>query len=65
MVTEPPDADGASARGGIESALTELGFGAPLPIRVAETGAVRIPLVGMVDDRWPRRDGVPGKRPLW
>ena len=64
VVTEPPEADRATTRWD-QPALTELGFGAPLPIRVAETGAVRIPLVGVVDDRWPRRDGVPGKRPLW
>ena len=63
-MTEPPEAHGAPTRWD-QSGLTELGFGAPLPIRVAETGAVRIPLVGMVDDRWPRRDGVPTKRPLW
>jgi 16S rRNA (guanine527-N7)-methyltransferase len=64
VVTEPPAADMATTRWD-PSGLAELGFGAPRPIRVAETGAVRIPLVGVVDDRWPRRDGVPTKRPLW
>jgi 16S rRNA (guanine527-N7)-methyltransferase len=64
VVTEPPAADEATTRWE-QSGLTALGFGAPLPIRVAETGAVRIPLVGEVDDRWPRREGVPTKRPLW
>ena len=64
VVTEPPEVDGSSARWD-QPALAELGFGAPMPIRVAETGAVRIPVVGTVDDRWPRRDGVPTKRPLW
>src|SRR6478735_5958879 len=64
VVTEPPAADEATTRWE-QPGLTALGFGALLPIRVAETGAVRIPLVGEVDDRWPRREGVPAKRPLW
>jgi 16S rRNA (guanine527-N7)-methyltransferase len=64
VVTEPPGADDSATRWN-RDALAELGFGPPLTIRVAETGAVRIPVVGVVDDRWPRRDGVPTKRPLW
>ncbi len=63
VVTEPPDSD-VEARwppGG----LAELGLGVATPLRAGDTGAVRIRLTGMPDDRWPRRDGVPTKRPLW
>ena len=50
---------------GIPPVSRELGFGAAAPIRVGETGAVRIPASREPDARWPRRDGVPAKRPLW
>jgi 16S rRNA (guanine527-N7)-methyltransferase len=63
VVTEPPDV--ADTARWDESGLAQLGLGAARPIRSGETGAVRLALVGAVDDRWPRRDGVPGKRPLW
>jgi 16S rRNA (guanine527-N7)-methyltransferase len=63
VVTEPPDSD-AVERWPV-SGLTELGFEAAEPMRVSDTGAVRMRLRGAVDDRWPRRDGVPAKRPLW
>ena len=63
VVTEPPEVD---ARERWPAAgLTELGFETAEPMRAGETGAVRIRLTGVVDDRWPRRDGVPTKRPLW
>jgi 16S rRNA (guanine527-N7)-methyltransferase len=63
VVTEPPNSevsDRWEAAG-----LAQLGFAPAVPIREGETGAVRIRLQGAVDERWPRRDGVPGKRPLW
>jgi 16S rRNA (guanine527-N7)-methyltransferase len=63
VVTEPPDSD-AVERWPV-SGLTKLGFEAAEPMRVSDTGAVRMRLRGAVDDRWPRRDGVPAKRPLW
>jgi 16S rRNA (guanine527-N7)-methyltransferase len=63
VVTEPPG--GPDAARWDAAGLAELGFGAPRPIRSGETGAVRLVLDGRVDDRWPRRDGVPAKRPLW
>jgi 16S rRNA (guanine527-N7)-methyltransferase len=63
VVTEPPDRE-ARARWDV-AGLAELGFAAPVPIRSGDTGAVRVELVSEVDDRWPRRDGVPGKRPRW
>jgi 16S rRNA (guanine527-N7)-methyltransferase len=62
VVTEPPSesVDRWDAEG-----LGELGFGSPERLRGGETGAVRIPLEHPPDDRWPRRDGMPAKRPLW
>ena len=63
VVTEPPDSD--SAERWPAGGLAELGFETAEPMRVGETGAVRIRLTEVADDRWPRRDGVPTKRPLW
>ncbi len=63
VVTEPPDAE-VAARWPTEG-LAELGFEAAVPVRRAETSAVRIRLTDTASDRWPRRDGVPTKRPLW
>ncbi len=64
VVTEPPDADRRPERWDA-AGLAEIGFGDAAPIRVGETGAVRIPASRVPDARWPRRDGVPAKRPLW
>jgi 16S rRNA (guanine527-N7)-methyltransferase len=47
------------------SGLAELGFAPAEVLRSGSTGAVRIRLSHVVDERWPRRDGVPAKRPLW
>lgn len=63
VVTEPPA--GTTDDRWDDRGLSDLGFGAPSPIRAGGTGAVRLELVGALDDRWPRRDGVPAKRPLW
>jgi 16S rRNA (guanine527-N7)-methyltransferase len=63
VVTEPPNADVAARWPAI--GLAELGFEPAEAMRVGETGAVRMRLLGDPDDRWPRRDGVPTKRPLW
>ena len=63
VVTEPPDSDVTERWA--PSGLAELGFGVPASMRAGETGAIRIRLTGTPDDRWPRRDGVPTKRPLW
>jgi 16S rRNA (guanine527-N7)-methyltransferase len=64
VVTEPPGVEGSSDRWN-PAGLAQVGFGEAVPLRVGATGAVRIPLVAEVDIRWPRRDGVPAKRPLW
>jgi 16S rRNA (guanine527-N7)-methyltransferase len=63
VVTEPPEADLVDRWP--EAGLTNLGFETAEPMRAGETGAVRMRLPGVADDRWPRRDGVPTKRPLW
>jgi 16S rRNA (guanine527-N7)-methyltransferase len=63
VVTEPPERDDEVRWD--EAGLRDLGFGTAVPIRVGATGAVRLGLVEDPDDRWPRRDGVPAKRPLW
>jgi 16S rRNA (guanine527-N7)-methyltransferase len=66
VVSEPP----ADEEGGVVAArwpaggLEELGFGAPLPGGGPDGSfAVLEKLRG--DDRWPRRVGLPAKRPLW
>ena len=64
VVTEPPEADSAATRWPAPE-MAQLGFGAVASIRHGETGAMRVILAGEVADRWPRREGVPGKRPLW
>lgn len=63
VVTEPPE-HGSTVRWDA-AGLAELGFAESVEFREGKAGAVRIQLVGAVDDRWPRRDGVPTKRPLW
>jgi 16S rRNA (guanine527-N7)-methyltransferase len=65
VVTEPPDADAPSSVRWPPAGLADLGFGSATPLRVGATGAVRLRLQSSPDDRWPRRDGVPSKRPLW
>jgi 16S rRNA (guanine527-N7)-methyltransferase len=64
VVTEPPEQDEREPRWPLEG-LAQLGLGSPRAIRHGETGAVRIALTHPVAERWPRREGVPGKRPLW
>jgi 16S rRNA (guanine527-N7)-methyltransferase len=63
VVTEPPDLE-PTARWDA-AGLAQLGFAPAVAIREGETGAVRIRLAAPIDERWPRRDGVPAKRPLW
>jgi 16S rRNA (guanine527-N7)-methyltransferase len=64
VVTEPPATNRLADRWP-DAGLAELGFGPAGSLRHGGTGAVRIEAQGMPDDRWPRRDGVPTKRPLW
>jgi 16S rRNA (guanine527-N7)-methyltransferase len=64
VVTEPPETGTPEDRWPA-SGLATLGFGPAVSIRHGETGAMRTVLEAAVLDRWPRREGVPGKRPLW
>lgn len=63
VVTEPPESS-VHDRWPPES-LARLGFRPAGSMRVGETAAVRIRLGEATDERWPRRDGMPAKRPLW
>jgi 16S rRNA (guanine527-N7)-methyltransferase len=66
VVTEPPDSEGDhDARRWPEAGLAELGLGPAERLRSGDTGAVRLRLAAVAEERWPRRDGVPAKRPLW
>jgi 16S rRNA (guanine527-N7)-methyltransferase len=66
VVSEPPDEEGlevASARWPAEG-LEQLGFGPPA--RGAAAGGSFVVLEKVRnDERWPRRVGIPAKRPLW
>jgi 16S rRNA (guanine527-N7)-methyltransferase len=63
LVSEPPD--GGSRDRWSPDGLAELGLRGPE--LVGEEGArfALLHRVGHVSDRWPRRTGVPAKRPLW
>jgi 16S rRNA (guanine527-N7)-methyltransferase len=65
-VSEPPVSDGSGARGRWPlTGLSKLGFdGIEIRHRDHVTVAVTT-LARPADERWPRRDGVPAKRPLW
>lgn len=65
LVTEPPQQDAGSPDRWNTDGLARLGFSEPEPLRSGKTGAVLLTLGGDVDQRWPRRNGLPAKRPLW
>jgi 16S rRNA (guanine527-N7)-methyltransferase len=65
VVTEPPGADEASGERWPASGMTSLGFVGMETSRRGDTSIMRATLADGVDDRWPRREGVPVKRPLW
>lgn len=65
VVTEPPEGAPTELSRWNADGLARLGFSAPSSLRVGETGAVRLQVVEDVGEGWPRRDGVPAKRPLW
>lgn len=62
LVAEPPEAD--EKRWPIDG-LAELGLTGPEVRRSAGVTAATLALSGPVDDRWPRRPGIPAKRRLW
>jgi 16S rRNA (guanine527-N7)-methyltransferase len=63
VVTEPPD-DRDAARWP-EAGLAQLGLVGLKRIRVGELSAAALTLARPVENRWPRRPGIPRKRPLW
>jgi 16S rRNA (guanine527-N7)-methyltransferase len=67
VVTEPPrpEVGAGVAERWPTAGLEQLGFAPPTLIGHGETGAVTLRLVERCGDRWPRREGVPAKRPLW
>jgi len=71
VVSEPPDPDEgeAQASGGGRrwdlAGLTRLGFAAPEICDPPRPRVARLQKVGPTDERYPRRVGVPAKRPLW
>ena len=74
IVTEPPESGGV--QGGRAppgerpterwpaEGLDTLGFGSAVRQRTGGTGFVRLEKIRL-DERWPRRVGIPAKRPLW
>jgi 16S rRNA (guanine527-N7)-methyltransferase len=63
VVAEPPDGD--LGRRWPPAGLWKLGFGPAEPVRTDGFSFARLRVARSVDDRWPRRVGVPTKRPLW
>jgi 16S rRNA (guanine527-N7)-methyltransferase len=63
VVTEPPD-EADALRWPVDG-LARLGLEGPRPVRSGAMGAVVLTRVGPLDERWPRRPGIPRKRPLW
>ncbi len=62
VVSEPPG--GAAARWD-EAGLAELGLAPAALLAHGGTSIARMAKLGPVDERWPRRTGVPGRRPRW
>lgn len=64
-VTEPPEKSGEASSRWPDDGLRRLGFQPAATLRSSRAGAACLTLASDVQERWPRRDGVPGKRPLW
>jgi len=62
VVSEPP---GGDPRRWDEEGLRELGLGVPDVVTGDAASAARLRLEHPPADRWPRRTGVPSRRPLW
>ena len=62
VVSEPPDERPSRWP---EAGLATLGLGPVVLSRKDGTGVAVMELLGDVEDRWPRRTGIPAKRPLW
>jgi 16S rRNA (guanine527-N7)-methyltransferase len=63
VVSEPPDRDATSSRWPL-AGLDELGFGPPV-LGGGSDGSFVVLEKLRNDDRWPRRVGIPAKRPRW
>ena len=63
VVSEPPADEEPEGRWP-DDGLFELGFGPAVRLGTASAGFVRIPRL-QDHDRWPRRVGIPAKRPRW
>ena len=64
-VTEPPETTDSPRDRWPASGLAELGFAPAVLLRSVQAGAACLEILQVAGERWPRRDGVPGKRPLW
>jgi 16S rRNA (guanine527-N7)-methyltransferase len=62
VVSEPPEDD---PKRWPEAGLAQLGFGPATLRRSGDASVAVMVLEAPVGDRWPRRTGVPAKRPLW
>ena len=62
-VSEPPDS--APETRWPEAALAQLNFTKPEILKANGTTVARLTLTAIPDTKWPRRAGVPTKRPLW
>jgi 16S rRNA (guanine527-N7)-methyltransferase len=65
IVTEPPASEDPLEVRWPPAKLIDLGFAPARALRSGEVGAVALETTGPPDDRWPRRVGIPRKRPLW
>jgi 16S rRNA (guanine527-N7)-methyltransferase len=65
IVSEPPEGGAPPDARWPAAALRELGLEGPETHRVGDVGIAVLRRVGPLATRWPRRTGVPTKRPLW
>ncbi len=63
LVSEPPAVGGPTRW--LEEGLATLGFAPAETRRIEGLSAAVIHKVSAAEPRWPRRVGIPGKRPLW
>ena len=65
IVSEPPGGQAGTAEGRWDrTGLEELGLTEPVAHRTAD-GSFVVLVKDRLDSRWPRRVGIPAKRPLW
>lgn len=65
VVSEPPEARGSTTARWPTEGLASLSLSAAVPVEVDGFSFVVMQRVSAVEGRWPRRIGVPNKRPLW